>query len=342
MSILQSIVFDEICQRRNIRDSDVTKLRALYMANALAAPDDVTALIKMNGACPVQGEAWAPFLIEAVVDFVVGELEPRGYLSSANAQWLIDLIAPDGEVVSLNGLDILLAVMERARWVPEGFLVFLLGQIRRGIVNGAGPLRTASGLFPQTVAEGDIALASFAITHFASEGYIPMTRGELAVLAEIDAQSNAETHPTEWDILYLRMLASVLLYQNGYAASSRWQSLDYPITAPGEEAAVAAGDAGLGSDAWVADILTPVIGAHWLMAREDRAIHALEQQRVGIITDSELTAAGPIDLAQATAHCEIRRAQLRTIGRTLAEAGFNVSVGPDGVADTAAAGAAVA
>ncbi|MEL6872019.1 MAG: hypothetical protein AAFO62_04315, partial [Pseudomonadota bacterium] len=146
MSILQSIVFDEICQRRNIRDSDVTKLRALYMSNALAAPDDVTALIKMNSACPVQGEAWAPFLIEAVVDFVVGELEPRGYLSNPNAQWLIDLIAPEGTVTSLNGLDILLAVIERARWVPESFLVFLLAQIRGGIVDGAGPLRTASGL----------------------------------------------------------------------------------------------------------------------------------------------------------------------------------------------------
>lgn len=333
MSILQSIVFDEICQRRNIRDSDVTKLRALYMSNALAAPDDVTALIKMNSACPVQGEAWAPFLIEAVVDFVVGELEPRGYLSKPNAQWLIDLIAPEGTVTSLNGLDILLAVIERARWVPESFLVFLLAQIRGGIVDGAGPLRTASGLEPNTVAEGDIALASFAITHFASEGFIPVTRGELLELGDVDAQSNAETHPTEWDALYLRMLAAVLLYQNGYAASSRWQLLDYPITVPADDD----GNINLGSDAWIAQILEPVIGAHRLMAREDRAIHALEQQRVAIITDSELTAAGPAELAQATGHSNVRRAQLRTIGRTLAQAGFDVTQGPTADAEATSA-----
>ncbi|MEL6299972.1 MAG: hypothetical protein AAFQ45_15525 [Pseudomonadota bacterium] len=338
MSILRSIVFDEVCQRRNIRDSDVTKLRALFFADAIAAPDDVTALVRMNTACPVQGEAWAPFLIEAVVDFVVAELEPRGYLSRSNAAWLVDLIAPDGAVKTLNELDILLAVLERARWVPEDFCGFILDQIRLAIVEGRGPLRTASGLEPQTIANGDLTLIGFALTHFASDGFLPVTATELAAIAQIDAQSNAESQPTEWEILMLRVLSSVLLYQNGYAASSRWQMLACPIELPEPEG----GDAGIGSDAWVSDVLEPVIGAHRRLGREERAIHRLEIQRVDIITDDELRAAGPDDLAAAVAHCSTRSRQLRTIGRSLAEAGFDVSLGPGGADHVSEAGSAVA
>jgi hypothetical protein len=100
MNVLQSLVFDEVCHRRALRRSDVAAVRALYEANETVCQTEIAALLTINQACFVQDPSWGDFLVEALTDFVVSEMEPAGSVTDDNAAWLISAIAPSGTLMS--------------------------------------------------------------------------------------------------------------------------------------------------------------------------------------------------------------------------------------------------
>jgi hypothetical protein len=284
-----AISVDEICRRGRVGDEDVTRLRRLFCADTCILEDEARAIIRINRACSVQTPSWIGFYREVIGDFLLDDLAPQGYLTTANAAWLIDELAVDGTVTRKSDIELLVSLLDRARWSPESLIRFALAQVERAVVSGTGPLRAAGQVGPRTITESDVELVRRLVYAFGGDGNIAITRAEADVLFAIeDATAGQGTHPDDdqaaaaWSELFVKAIANSVLAASGYAVPSREEALSREawLESRGETgpwnllAALRRG--------WIAD-------AYRQQTSEERAIARLERQRIEIITNEEVT-----------------------------------------------------
>ncbi|OYW53501.1 MAG: hypothetical protein B7Y80_14830 [Hyphomicrobium sp. 32-62-53] len=286
MSILRSVSVDDIISRGSIREQDVMRMRQSFYDDGLITPEEADQLIRLNAACPVQDAAWSPFVVQAICDYIVNQTEPEGYVTAANADWLIAMIAPEGRVRSKTELDLLLQVLDTARWSPERLVRFALDEVKRAIIEGDGPLRMNGTRQTGTITDAEVDLIRRILYAFGGDGNIAITRAEAEVLIAIEESlATGGTPNPAWTDLFVKAMANVILATSGYAPPSR------------EEA--------LRSDAWlkrrgdlapshmVGAMVTGSLSSVWdtytEQSSEERALARLERQRVEIITNEEIT-----------------------------------------------------
>lgn len=146
MTTLRMMAIDAICQRGSIRDSDVATLKRAFALETQLAASDIDLLFRAHSLARVRDRSWDDFFIETLTDYVVRELEPAGYVTSAHAGWLIARVSNGGRIRSKVEHDLILNVIDKARWVPESLMIFALAQIRDAVISGEGPLRAGSML----------------------------------------------------------------------------------------------------------------------------------------------------------------------------------------------------
>lgn len=285
MSILRSVSVDDIISRGSIREQDVMRMRQSFYDDGLITPQEAADLIRLNAACPVQDAAWSPFFVQAICDYIVNQYEPEGYVTAANADWLIAMIAPEGRVRSKTELDLLLHVLDHARWSPERLVRFALDEVKRAVIEGDGPLRAAAASEPGTITDAEVDLIRRILYAVGGDGNIAVTRAEAEVLIAIEESLASGTPNAAWTDLFVKAMANVILATSGYAPPSR------------EEA--------LRSDAWlkrrgdlspsnlIGAMVTGSLASVWdtytEQSSEERALARLERQRVEIITNEEIT-----------------------------------------------------
>src|ERR1700687_5286013 len=119
MGVLNAVSVVEIKARGSIKDADVLKLRrSSYDAGRISA-EEADTIFALNDACPVQDPAWADCFVETITDYVVDQAEPQGYITAENARWLIERIARDGKVETKTELELIVNVLDKARWAPQ-------------------------------------------------------------------------------------------------------------------------------------------------------------------------------------------------------------------------------
>jgi hypothetical protein len=82
----------KVSSRGRITFGDIKRLQRDLLPNGAMMPDEVEALITMDGAVRRADPAWATYLTSTVVDFVVWGSRPTGYVDPNAAQWLEALL----------------------------------------------------------------------------------------------------------------------------------------------------------------------------------------------------------------------------------------------------------
>ena len=98
MGVLSTVSVLEIKARGSIKDADVSKLRRSYYDDGNITAEEADIIFALNDSCPVQDPAWADCFIETITDYIVDQAQPEGYLTAANAAWLIERVSKDGRV----------------------------------------------------------------------------------------------------------------------------------------------------------------------------------------------------------------------------------------------------
>ena len=285
MSILRSVSVDDMVSRGSIREQDVVRMRQSFYDDGLIGRDEAENLIRLNGACPVQDAAWAPFFVQAMSDFIVNQAEPEGYVTSANADWLIAVIAPEGEVRTKTELDLLLHVLDTARWSPERLVRFALEEVRRAVVEGDGPLRAHGTRSMGKITDAEVELVRRVLYAFGGDGNIAITRAEAEVLIAIEESLAEGTPSAAWTDLFVKAMANVILAASGYAPPSREEALRSDAWLKSRGDLSASNLVG----AMVSNSLGSVWNAYCEQSSEERALARLERQRIEIITNEEIT-----------------------------------------------------
>jgi len=286
MAVLSAVSIAEIKARGSIKDADVLKVRRNYYDDGIITAEEADAIFALNDACPVQDPAWADCFVETITDYLVEQAEPRGYLTAENAQWLIERIAGDGRVETKTELELLVNVLDKARWAPQSLVRFALDQVRIAVIEGSGPLRSGKALEPGRVCEAEVDLLRRILHSFGGDGNIAVTRPEAEVLFDIDAATaGADNHPG-WTDLFVKAIASCVMAASGYAAPPREIALarDAWLDRRGE----------LSLDAMLGGMgagLKGLFGGYREQTEEERAIARLTQQKIEIVTHEAVTAA---------------------------------------------------
>lgn len=285
MSSLNSSGLEDIVARRAITDFDVARLRRAFYKDGIITPDEAEKLFEANDACGVKDASWADFFVEALTDYLVNQAVPEGYMTVENADWLMSRIAKDGQIETKTELELLVTVLERARWSPVRLVRYALDQVKRAVLEDTGPLRTGSGLQKGVIDEAEVELLRRILYAFGGDGNIAITRDEAEILFDInDATVDEEPNPA-WTDLFTKAIANVLMASSGYAVPTREKALH------AESWLDSRGDLSLGKfySKMISGSLTAVLSSYREQSPEERALARLERQRAEIVTNEMIT-----------------------------------------------------
>ena len=286
MGVLSAVSISEIKARGSIKDADVLRLRRNYYDDGQITAEEADIIFALNDACPVQDPAWADCFVETITDYIVEQAKPQGYLTTDNADWLIARISKDGRVETKTEMELLISVLDKARWAPQSLVRFALDQVKDAIINGTGPLRTGGLLEPGIVSDADVDLLRRIIYSYGGDGNIAITRPEAEVLFDIDqATADGDNHPA-WGDLFVKAIANSVMAASGHAPPPREEALarDTWLDRRGDLSLdrMAAG---------MASGFKGMFGSYREQSDEERAIARLTLQKIEIVTNEAVTLA---------------------------------------------------
>lgn len=286
MRVVKSVPVEDFEYRGSIKDSDVTRLTRAFAEDPHIHETEAETLLRLNRSCPIQAPSWSGFLVDAIADYILNQSGPEGYITAEKSRWLVARLSSDGWIANRAELDLLVAILGRARWFPLSLATFALAQVAGAVIHGFGPLRLgqgplqAPGAVPGTIGESEIALIRVILNAFGGDSPLPLTRPEAEILIDVHkAVCCGRSPPPAWSDLFAKAMANVLLAEHGYAVPPRAAALR-----PG------AADGHATVEEQVAASLVPLRYDYHRQSAEERALARLDRQRIEIVTGEEIAA----------------------------------------------------
>jgi hypothetical protein len=268
---------------RKITDADVLTLRETFYADGEIGDAEADHLFALNATLREADASWDVLFVEALTDYCVHQVEPRGYVSEDKAQWLIKRVSHDGAIEAARELELLVCILQKSTSSPPSLAAFVLKAVRDCVLAGSGPLRGRTPDFRPKVCAQDVDVMRRAIFAFGAGGNIFVTREEAEMLCDInDATANAANDPS-WPDLFAKAIGNHLMMAATFKPATR--------------------DAAAARDKWLDDQSSSVGGFFGKMASSlkdafkrapEDAWAARERQR-----DADIATAAPVDGAEA-------------------------------------------
>jgi len=193
-----------------VSPEEILALRRAGQADGALDLDEAEAAFALNDALAEPSAEWSDFFVEAIGDFVINGAEPRGYVSDANAAWLMARIDHDGSLHGLTELELLVRVLERSRNVPDGLKTYVLGQVERAVLTGSGPTRRGGELSPGHVSAAEVAILRRVLFAPASDAPAAVSCAEAELLFRIKDATLGAANALEWKQLFVHGVANYL------------------------------------------------------------------------------------------------------------------------------------
>lgn len=302
MGMFTSVAVDEVRSRGSIKDGDVQKLDAAFRESQSITQAEAEELIALDAACPVKDPTWAPFLVEAVTDYVVTQAQPEGYVTVTNSQWLTTQLVRHGRAGTNVAFDLMLAVLARARWSPTSLVVFALEQVKAGVVAGTGTGAARAGQLgdPGTVSEIEIDRLTRLLLAFGGDGGKPVTRAEADVLIDLNRGLKPGSSSPAWSELFVKAVGNAALTGLSLSVPDRGTALGCHAWLGGNDPAKTLATIGAAAmmrrgGGFAGRMVAGGAGSVWsscrMLSAEELALKRLERQRREIITGEPIAEA---------------------------------------------------
>ena len=151
--------FTNLLQRPGvISAADVLHFRREVFRDGIVSQAEAEAVFALNDRAGETCPEWTEFFVEALTDYTVNQAEPRGYVSNANAQWLVNRISHDGVVDTVSELELLVRVLAKSTRCPPALAGYALAQVAYAVVEGEGPLARGMQLTRGVIGEAEVDL----------------------------------------------------------------------------------------------------------------------------------------------------------------------------------------
>ena len=212
-----STQFDKIAEHAaadgKVTAEEVLQLRRECWPDGIISKSEAEAIFSLNDKLAERGPEWTDFFVEALSVFTVMQLEPKGYVSDENAEWLKGRIDHDGVLGSMAECELVMKIFERARNVPQSMKDWVIDRMEHAVLEGTGPTRDGGQLEKGNVNAAEASLLRRAIFAPASERPGAVGRSEADLLFRLkDATLGADNAP-EWKQLFVQGVGN---YLQGY------------------------------------------------------------------------------------------------------------------------------
>ena len=100
------LLMARIAHLGEISEAEARRIVNEVYTDGVVNRDEAEALFQLNDQLADRDPVWVERFIEAIKDFVLTREAPEGWVSDAEADWLISIIGRDGHV-SMKGLNLI-------------------------------------------------------------------------------------------------------------------------------------------------------------------------------------------------------------------------------------------
>jgi len=199
---------------------EILALRQAGWADGRMEPEEAESLFLANDHLAEPSREWCDFFVEALTEFVVNTVEPKGYVDEVMAEELIARIDRDGKVESLAELELLVRVLEKALSAPASLRGYALRQIEQVVLGGEGPTRRGE-LDPKGINDTECDLLSRVLHGPGGDRSAGISKAEAEMLFRIKDTTLYEVNSERWEDLFVKGVANFLLGFGGPEPLSR-------------------------------------------------------------------------------------------------------------------------
>ena len=193
-----------------ISAEEILELRQAGWADGKMDPDEAETLFHANDHLAEPTAEWCDFFVEALSEFVVNTVDPKGYVDPDMGEELVLRIDRDGRVGTLAELELLVRVSEKAISLPGPLKAYALKQIEDAVLNGDGPTRHGS-LDAAGINATECALLRRLIFAPGSDRPAAVGKAEAEMLFRIKDAALYENNAPDWEKLFVQGVANFLL-----------------------------------------------------------------------------------------------------------------------------------
>lgn len=217
-----------------ISADELLAMRQAGWADGRMDPEEAETLFLANEILAEPNAEWTQFFVEALTQFIVNTVEPKGYVDDVMADELVARIDRDGRVDSTAELELLVSVLEKALHAPASLKTYALKQIENAVLHGDGATRYGS-LDPAGINAEECALLRRLIFAAGGDRSIAVSKAEAEMLFRIKDATLYEVNAPEWERLFVRGVANYLLGFGGHEplSAERAAELEEFMNAPG-------------------------------------------------------------------------------------------------------------
>ena len=208
-----------------ISTQDAIDLRRAIYHDGIIDADEARALFELNADCDEACPAWSVLFIEALTDHLIHQVEPRGYLSRDNADWLIAQISRDGVVETERELELLIKLFETGRSAPQHLVAFALEQVQHAVLEGKGVVARGGLLVPGVIGDAETTILRRILYAYGGDGAVAITRTEAEILFDLNDATIEAKNALAWSDLFVKAIANHLMAAQGYRVPSRAEAL---------------------------------------------------------------------------------------------------------------------
>lgn len=110
--------------------ADASQLRPTVWSDWVESPAEAEQLFALKLAADPQDHDWNAFFVEAMAGYLLSRGDPRGFVSDADATWLLGQFRRDDRIATATQRDVLDRLRDRAEQLPA-----VLGDYRRQLDN---------------------------------------------------------------------------------------------------------------------------------------------------------------------------------------------------------------
>jgi hypothetical protein len=204
----------QLMNSARVSQENVLELRRNVFVDGVTTRGEAQMLLDIDRAAKDKCADWAPFLYEAVSDYVVHQERPSGYISQDNAVWLQNTLANDSTETTVG---LLVHVLEKAKSAPESLSAMGLKAVARQVLaNDAGTAK---------ISQEDVKMLRRVLYAFGGQDNAALSRAEVEVLFDLNDQTAEALNDPEWNELFTKAIASFILCASGYRIPSREDAL---------------------------------------------------------------------------------------------------------------------
>lgn len=193
------LMMTRVAKLGEMSEAEARRIVNEVYADGIVSRGEAEALFRLNDSLSDADPMWNNRFAEAVKDYLLTREPPQGWVTDDEADWLIAQVDHEGDVPSLDEIDLLLAVLRKAEGAPERLSRYTLNAISERIAaNGSAD-------------KGMVERMRFALYASAGEQGVWVSRHEATVLFMTNDKVAMAGNDPAWNDLFARAIGNHLM-----------------------------------------------------------------------------------------------------------------------------------